>query len=304
MRLFLAGDTHGNTEFLCDYLYPLAKQLKADVILQLGDFGYWEHHDTGVEFLDRVDEAARDAKIPCYWLHGNHDKHSLALTKYGDNRTDDGFIICRPAVFYIPTGHIWTTEGHRMRVFGGAYSVDKQERLQRERAMTRQAHHMAALYRSHGAQLAGAPPDFTGHLWFPEEETPAEEFDYLLAQDSSQLSVVFSHDKPIASNVGRPGFKDLPNCMPNQRRLQQALLAHQPTYWFHGHLHLPYTDHVRSGDDAAFTTVVGLSCDDRARRFGKPWHAWGVLDLKRLKPPVWTPGKDLVDDLDDEDGPW
>lgn len=276
MRVLVIGDTHGNTPWLTGYIYPLAAALNVQSIIQVGDFGYWEHLPAGVQFLDDVDAAGLETAIPLHWLHGNHDKYSLTLQKY-KHRDAEGFIQVRPWVLYIPQGHVWEWEGRLMRAFGGAYSVDKAYRLSLEDKHYRQARQREEFRR--GAGVKPQPVLSTKEtLWFPEEEMTDLELDALLAANSEPMQYVFSHDKVRGSN---PGWnrKDFPECLPNQDRLQRAMLAHTPNYWFHGHLHYAYQQTVRSGPESG-TTVIGLDCDDQAAEHGwKPQQAWAVIDL-------------------------
>ncbi len=283
MKLLVVGDTHGNLPFLRDYVYPLAAKLSVDRIVQVGDFGYWEHDPSGVDFLDKLNETADRHGIPLCWLHGNHDKHSLALKKYMSTgaSTPDRFLTVREHILYIPQGKVWTWEGVTMRAFGGAYSVDKQYRLDLERKRTRKLHAEEDRRRD-----AGEPVEpyrsAEGTLWFPEEQMSEEEMDAMLALYAEPVDIVFSHDFPARANPGEH-FKTLPECLPNQQRLQRALDVHRPQWWFHGHLHQPYTDEVLTvvDDDWAKTTVVGLGCDwDAAPRFVKPWHALAEVTIE------------------------
>lgn len=257
MRLFVAGDTHGNTDWLTDYLMPAALTAQADKMLILGDFGYWEHTEPGVAFLDAVDQLAFDADIPLLWLPGNHDKTSLALEKYGHDRDAQGFIRCRPNVLLIPNGLAWSWQGVDMRSFGGAWSVDKDLRLALERRQGR--------------------PE--GSLWFPEEQMSDCDMDDLLEADAGAKQIVFSHDKPLSS---RPDWnrKDFTGCIPNQKRLDRALITHRPTYWLHGHLHYFYQDTIA----ATGTRVIGLTPDvDAAEPGWTATHSWLTLDLAEGK---------------------
>lgn len=306
MRLFILGDTHGNTDWLRDYVFPTAAKLNPFGIIQLGDFGAWEHTDSGIEYMDAVAALTEQYLIPVFWLHGNHDKHSLVLDWYGEDRNPDGFIRCRPGVYYIPQGHTWVWEGVKFRVFGGAYSVDKEWRLETERERYRKALNVEGYRRQAGRPPLDIEPTFET-LWFPEEEMTDVEFAKLMEADSSKVDVIFSHDKPRGANLG-PHFnlKDLPECMPNQDRLQRALVAHQPDWWFHGHFHHRYETMVRNGDDDAFTRVVGLSCDpDGAPRFWRPTHSWSVLDIHPGPSIVVTSGSFAVDkwiETEEDDG--
>jgi UDP-2,3-diacylglucosamine pyrophosphatase LpxH len=252
VKTLIVGDTHGNAIWLRDYIFPLAMTLKADAIVQLGDFGAWEHTLAGQVFMDRVGELGEQAGVPLYWLHGNHDKHSHTLKAYKPDQR--GFLTCREFVYYIPQGFSWLWGGVSLRSFGGAYSVDRRWRVEHE-------------------ARTGMPAT----LWFPEEEMTDSEMDKLLAVDATRKQIILSHDKPYSA---KPNWrrKDIPGCMPNQLRLERALRAHKPDWWFHGHLHYHYTDQVH-GEDFE-TRIVGLDPDDEASEPG--WTqtgTWAVADL-------------------------
>lgn len=292
VRIFVLGDTHGNTAWVTDYVYPRAAACGADAIVQLGDFGYWEHTPDGIQYLDTLADCAATYHIPLYWLHGNHDKHSLAVEKYAANLTVDGFAWCRPGINYILNGHVWEWAGVRMRAFGGAYSVDKDFRLKKEAARRKKIEYQNGYRARAGRPLLN--PDTTGTLWFPEEEMSDTDMDTLLVADSSPLAVVFSHDKPRSAH---PGWnrKDFEECLPNQDRLQHALVTHQPEMWFHGHLHYRYETMVRSGDDDTFTRVVGLGPDrDAAPPRWRPTDAWCLLDLDDSRSLTLTSAEEAV----------
>jgi len=249
-----------------------AKKAGADRIFQLGDFGAWEHTADGVKFFDDVERHAAHSGVILYFLDGNHDKTSLVLEKYGDNRDDEGFLVCRKHVRYAPRGHRWTWADTRFIALGGAYSVDKDWRVTEEYVNTLKSEKRAA-------QWAGVPKDFSGTLWFPEEEMTDEQFMAIMDADSSPVDVIFSHDKPFGSN---PPWnrKALADCLPNQRRIQHALAELQAKRLYHGHLHFPYTDRIPTYD-GGHAWVFGLDCDPS----GAQWAgytkegSWTVVDL-------------------------
>lgn len=278
MRVLVIGDTHGNTPWVTNFIYPIAVCLKADRIVQVGDFGFWEHAADGVAFLDAVDCAGHDTGIPLYALRGNHDKSSRVIELHGHDVDDEGFVRVRDNLLYIPDGHAWTWQGRTFRAFGGAYSVDKAYRLDLERSRYEKAVRKEEYRASAANRQPAHVPSTTGTLWFPEEEMTDADMAGYLAADSSPKDFILSHDKPRSSN---PGWnrKDILECWANQDRLQSALLAHKPRYWLHGHLHWYYQDTVHSGDDT-YTTVVGLEPDDNAAEFG--WRrdrTYAVIDL-------------------------
>lgn len=262
-QLLIAGDVHGNTDH-AKATIDKARLNGCHKVFFLGDFGAWEHFDSGIRYFDAVEEHARVRGMPVYFLDGNHDKTSLLLDKYGDQADDEGFLICRPHLRYAPRGHRWTWEGKKFIALGGAYSVDKDYRLALE-------------------QHEGRGP---GRQWFPEEEMTDEEIDRILLTGLNAMGVpvdiMLTHDKPRASNP-RWNRKDLPECWPNQDRIQRAVQVLKPDLLFHGHLHYRYKDIIEAGD-GAFTEVVGLDADPwtaeerRGRRYN-PEHSWKILDL-------------------------
>lgn len=275
----MVGDTHGNSDWLSSYIFPVAMTLGVDRVVVLGDFGAWEHTDDGVAFMNDCDTIAGTAGIPLFWLHGNHDKWSHTVATYRKNIDQAGFIACRESVFYIPQGLAWTWGGISFRSFGGAYSIDKTWRLEREENNYRRALIKARSRIGSGDLFTPETvPSTKGTLWFPEEEMTDHEMDQLLAGDCDTKDVILSHDKPLSSE---PGWnrKDYPGCIPNQVRLDRALKAHKPLWWFHGHLHHHYTDKVRGMDWE--TTVIGLAPDPAARDYAVDWkrsYTWALLE--------------------------
>jgi predicted phosphodiesterase len=274
-RIVLCGDTHGNLGH-CRTLLREAKTQHADAIVILGDWGYWEHQPSGVAFLDDLDELAAHHDLLVYAIDGNHDKTRLLLDTYGHQRDAEGFVIVRDRIRYAERGHRWTWAGTRFIALGGAYSVDKQLRLDAE-SKTRAKIAKANQYRRPGAKKS---TDTSGTLWFPEEEMTDEDLARILALDSTPVDVLLCHDKPRAAH---PDWnrKDLPECWPNQDRIQLAALALRPQLIAHGHLHWRYTDHIRVDADQ-WATVEGLGADPTAREFGRDYKAgdsWLLLEL-------------------------
>lgn len=260
MRILLAGDTHGNTDH-CQYLIRTALAKDCTCIFILGDAGYWEHQPAGVKFLDQLNKYAAALDVEVYFLDGNHDKTSLLMEKYGHMRDDEGFVFVRANVLYAPRGHRWTWEGVRFIALGGAYSIDRDWRVEQE-------------------ILIG--PKAAGTLWFPEEEMTDEDMDRFL-EDATPVDIMLAHDKPTGSNP-RWNRKDILECRPNQDRLQLAVRTLQPKSYFHGHLHYFYTDEIQYSTVAdgavSSTKVMGLLPDPEA---GDSYYvnkslSWQVLD--------------------------
>jgi calcineurin-like phosphoesterase family protein len=250
-RVLIAGDSHGNTGYLRTMIDRAVKH-GADRIFQLGDMGYWEHEPSGVKFLNQVDAYAAKKGVTVYFLDGNHDKTSLLLKKY-NMHDNDGFIMVRPNIRYAPRGHRWTWDKVRFAAFGGAYSVDKQWRLDLEKQRRR--------------------PE---SVWFPEEEMSDEDLDGFLT-DTSLVDVLLAHDKPRAS-APKWNRKDVAGCWPNQDRIQRAAATLRPAWLFHGHLHYRYSDVIQLAGDV-WCRVEGLDADPEAAMGVSRTDSWVVLPL-------------------------
>lgn len=301
MKILIAGDTHGDYEHV-SYLFRMAREHGAKKIFVVGDFGYWEHTSWGVRYLDVIDQLAGEYgdEITLYFLRGNHDKMSMLLKLYDkpSNIDDEGFIIIRhPSVRFARDGHIWAWGNTRFIALGGAYSTDKYYRLARESKDAEDIRDAIRRYTTEAQfnELAIAE-DFRETQWFPEEEMTDADMEAILEKTGQQnhrpygwavVDVVLCHDKPRAS---RPDWnrKNEPSCLPNQDRIQRAVLALRPPRLIHGHLHYRYTDTIRCGDDDLWTTVDGLDCNTRDaedRIYGSvgrppdPLDSWLILDV-------------------------
>lgn len=279
----LLGDTHGNTKFLTNQIFPVAKEQGVQWIYQVGDFGYWEHTLQGRDFLDQVNESLARYGLNLLFIQGNHDKTSLIDKDYTEI---DGFHVIRSSLWYAKNGTRWDYEGTSFIALGGAYSIDKEYRLKSERQKAQlifDSYSRDGRYQAFADwkkwQLANA--EAKGSYWFPEEEMTDAEMDKILANDSS-VDVILAHDKPFMSN---PMIKLLPieECLPNQRRLQKAVNVLQPKLFVHGHLHARYTDTIRCGNDGKVTRVEGLGADvPNFNQLDSDWtpkDAWEILDL-------------------------
>lgn len=262
MKILLAGDIHGDLAH-SQYLVRTAKKEGCQAVFVCGDWGYWEHTQPGVDFCDRLDLYCNINNIPTYFLDGNHDKTSLLVASYHDQTDAEGFMLVRPYLRYAGRGHRWTWDGVRFIALGGAWSVDKQWRIEEERRKNK--------------------PE---SLWFPEEEMSDDDMAKILV-DTDPVDVMLAHDKPRGSN---PGWnrKDLPECVPNQDRLQLAINTLDPKLFFHGHLHYSYRETYRhslvGSDDVGEVTVIGLDCNaESAESYGySKDKSWWVLDTEKV----------------------
>jgi Predicted phosphoesterases, related to the Icc protein len=258
-RILFAGDTHGNLSHL-RYLLEVAAKERVYTLFILGDFGYWEHQQEGVIFLDKLNAVAEKHGVVVYFLDGNHDNLGHLIDAYdgAEYLNQDGTIRIRDFITYTPRGLRWTWDGVRFIALGGAYSVDKDYRLLLERKRRK-----------------------PGSLWFPGEEMTDAEMAEILA-DTSPVDIMLAHDKPAKTDVG---LKNIPECFPNQHRLQAAMDTLKPKMYLHGHLHHRYSAQVPLPSlDLAECQVEGLGAEPDASWLPRydAKASWIIVDLKEF----------------------
>lgn len=164
-RLFITGDTHGKFAHL--NILRNHDLSKDDVVVILGD--------VGVNYYGgRRDKRSREilAEYPCqfFLIHGNHERRPRTVKGYCLTYSlynGAGWVEPRyPNQFFAMDGE-FEILGKRVLVLGGAYSVDKQYRLD------------------------------NGWNWFDDEQMDDEVKDRLLHEtELEQYHYVFSHTCP------------------------------------------------------------------------------------------------------------
>jgi Icc-related predicted phosphoesterase len=209
MKLLLAGDVHGNNGWWAR-LMEYATKFGCDTIVQLGDFGYWEHTPEGRLYLDKVSRKAVRAHKLVYFIDGNHENHPMLWSNYPPDAS--GFCEVRENLHYIPRGHSWEWDGRKFLALGGAYSVDVGWRLEEE-------------------ALRSGPRT----LWWPTETITGEDRDNAIA--AGKVDVMFSHDCPWG--VDLPGIGgDFPESDLNRALLREVVCKTRPELLVHGHYHM------------------------------------------------------------------
>jgi len=283
MRLMFAGDTHGNINHWMR-LAEIAEAEAVDEIVQVGDFGYWEHTKEGKAYLDVIADT-----LPCKlrFIDGNHDNHPLLWSEYKSN---GGTSIIRsrpsysgggmstrdtkPVIQYQHRGsvrsypfHDGSDDGIVMQFMGGAFSIDVGYRQRQNRA---------------------------GNMcWWPEEMiTDAE---VLAAKEAAcwfdSIDVLVAHDVPSGAPLGRLASLKLSKTLEdearrNRRQLLEVVRATRPKLLIHGHYHtrldyfMDYKD--LDGNDQRLD-CIGLSCDPESHHgYGPMEESYVIVELEDL----------------------
>nr|WP_300146203.1 metallophosphoesterase family protein [Propionicimonas sp.] len=101
-----------------------AQALDADLILQVGDFGFWprSNSNAGQKYLRKVDARLAAVGLNLWFVPGNHeDWPALARRPIGE----DGLRLISDQIREIPLGHRWRWGTTDWVGIGGAPSVDK-----------------------------------------------------------------------------------------------------------------------------------------------------------------------------------
>lgn len=238
-RILLAGDLHMNA-LAAGQVIDHAQSLGADLILQLGDFGFWPRggRESGRRYLREVDARLDASGLDLWFVPGNHeDWPALAHVPIGD----DGLGAVTERIRVIPVGHRWTWGSTRWLGIGGAPSIDRHLRTE-------------------------------GVDWFPEEEVTEAQAAAIIAAGAAD--VVVAHDAPIGTEFLRERFQQhlepwernswwpvsaQARADEHQDRLRRVLVGVEAKRWFHGHHHVRYSSVIQAahGD----VQVDGLALD-------------------------------------------
>ena len=232
----ISGDTHGN--------FSRFRNLNRNVwnpeetaIFILGDAGInyngWENDLRFYSFINKLGYTF-------YCVKGNHeeDPANIKELKLIYDAAICGLVYMNeeyPNIRFLCNGLVYNLEniGKTFIALGGAYSVDKQYRLE------------------------------NGYAWFPEEQLSEEKQEDILKQiESSKYDIVFSHTCPYS---WRPTATFLPyvdqSTVDNRTELwlENVYNKIQFTDWYMGHWHTYKTiDDAKGTGHFLFTEIVDL----------------------------------------------
>jgi len=198
-NILIVGDTHGEWA-------PLNKLISSkhpDIILQIGDFGWWpKFHNTssindGVNYKRRWDQyGIKNNGCKIYWCDGNHEDH-------WDLKKHDHPHEVMPDVYYMPRCSILVLpDGRRVLFMGGASSIDKRYRT-------------------------------IGHDWFPEEEISQRD---IMNLPNVDIDIVISHTCPNSFLKGSK-FCEFKIKDSSNDALEYVFEKYNPSLWYFGHFH-------------------------------------------------------------------
>jgi hypothetical protein len=122
----LAGDWHGNIPFAMSQIDRI-HTAGAQLIVQLGDFGFWRDDPATRKYLSRLDRRLATRDMQLVWIDGNHEDHERLNQIPIDAET--GLRPITPRITHIPRGYRWDWDGTTWMGLGGAHSVDRLDRV-------------------------------------------------------------------------------------------------------------------------------------------------------------------------------
>jgi hypothetical protein len=224
-RVAFAGDWHANTRWGVAAIQYAAER-GAEVIVQLGDFGY----EYRAAFLDGLDRALGRTGLRLFFVDGNHEDFPVLL-RYPVR--SNGLRQLASRIWHLPRGFRWIWGGLRWLALGGAHSVDR-------------------------------PWREPGVSWWREEELTDDDVERATAGGPADIMV--AHDCPagvpipgLADSAHLWPAEELVAAEAHRARVRQVVDAVRPRTIWHGHFHRRYATSADLGYGPV--SVAGLDCD-------------------------------------------
>lgn len=225
--LYLTGDTHGN--FRDNRIQWIQTLSEEDIVIVLGDFGfYWSNYH--IEYWNTL-----DIKCTVLAVIGNHENFAILETLPESEYNGAKVRVINDKTLIFEHGQVCEIEGKKFFIFGGALSIDKNQRV-------------------------------PGESWWSQEQ-PSEQ-DYQTAIENLEkynydIDFFLAHDVP--NDIAKRMFC-YAHLIPSRTSDMLAKLEHQicmngshPYRYFFGHHHTAceYGEYIRYA--CLYTQVYNLT---------------------------------------------
>lgn len=213
MHYFITGDCHREFQRIQAFCQENVTT-KNDVMIVLGDASinyYLDNRDRELKSL------LSDLDITLFCVHGNHEARPWETGNYEEVVWNEGLIYREeeyPNILFAKDGEIYDFNGKKVIVIGGAYSVDKYDRLN------------------------------YGMHWFDTEQ-PDEDIKRYVEEQLEKVEwtvdIVLSHTVPIEAEpvwAFISGIDELSVDKSTERWLQYIYDNLDHSQWFAGHYHV------------------------------------------------------------------
>lgn len=212
MAIYITGDTHRDFYRIEDFCAENGTT-KDDILIILGDacINY---------YLNRDDQAIKEwletFPITLFMIQGNHEERASEIDTYEEVEWHGGIVYVEPeypSLLFARDGDIFDFDGRSVIAIGGAYSIDKFDRLK------------------------------SGEPWFPSEQPTDEIKDYVerqLDKVNWKVDIVLTHTVP---HKYEPTYAYIPSV--NQKEVDKTTEEWLDTIedrldydeWYAGHFH-------------------------------------------------------------------
>ena len=130
--VYITGDIHGEVARVRE-MVAKCDITPDDIIVLLGDVGMNYYGNTHGDQHRKKKLNSLGVQILC--IHGNHEMRPGSLITYQEYQWHGGAVYAEeefPNLLFAKDGEVYDLEGYRAIAIGGAYSVDKWYRLQRD----------------------------------------------------------------------------------------------------------------------------------------------------------------------------
>lgn len=223
MKILFIGDTHASWKILNQILH----YVEYDVAIQLGDFGFFpslQNIESGTYGLGKIKTQGK----PFYWIPGNHE-HWDHLENHIIKENYDKPIHVYGDIYHIPRGATFELNGKIFMGFGGAYSIDKLQRI-------------------------------AGISWFPQEQ-PGYADQTRLLEYKGKVDYFLAHTIPDSClNLMENLIKIVPPDFTN-RILEEFVKRYKPTYMYCGHWHRRHSFKVYETQVEVLSNIDWIDCN-------------------------------------------
>ncbi|QNO12607.1 metallophosphoesterase [Streptomyces phage MulchMansion] len=224
MKILVCGDWHGDTAW-ARKMVRRAVEHDSKLIMQVGDFGLWDHEVNGFNYLDALNDECRKHGVKVVFVAGNHENWDrLDWYEKNNPKTYSGLTVIRSHIRYTGRVKRWSVNGKWFQAVGGAVSVDKQHRK-------------------------------LGKSWWSQEAVP-ERVVYGLEKAGRKSDYLLTHDAPTCAPF-RFRLKNDPDSEMHRQLMNRVGAVVQPTIWFHGHYHT-WMENYPFMHQTGYSSVYGL----------------------------------------------
>lgn len=127
-NIYITGDTHADFNKIFKFCNKY-KANKNDLMIVLGDAGI-NYYLNDYDYI--LKEELLNYPITLFCIHGNHEEIPENIKTYKSKTFNGGIVYYEekyPNILFAKDGEIYTLNGKKVLVIGGAYSIDKDYRL-------------------------------------------------------------------------------------------------------------------------------------------------------------------------------